>query len=71
MSNIKVKPCPFCGGDVEVAEMSQSIENFSIKVFGFNCESCNIFVKVYPKEPYGDITMEEAIKRYNRRYVCN
>lgn len=69
--SIKVKSCPFCGGAVEVTEIRQPIENFSIKVFGFNCESCNVFVKVYPKEPYGDISKEEAIKCYNRRYVCN
>lgn len=69
--SIKVKPCPFCGGAVEVTEVFESIEQFSIKAFGFNCESCNIFVKVYPKEPYGDISREEAIKCYNRRCVSN
>lgn len=70
--SIKVKSCPFCGGDVEVNAKHEYIcQGWMIELFGFKCKDCKVLVKVYPKEPFEDITMEDAIKCYNRRYVHN
>lgn len=56
MSETKLKPCPFCGGEVRlhIAEL-----DVFRNVYSFLCEECD-FEMIYPYS-----NEEEAIKTYN------
>ena len=64
---IKLKPCPFCGGEPDLTESEPSTANFnegsihfSVSCSGFDCE-------VMPKANLWQITEEEAILAWNKR----
>lgn len=54
VSEIKLKPCPFCGGNATTVESDPTGEFFIC------CESCKAFVGVYATE-------NEAVAAWNRR----
>lgn len=60
MSEIKLKPCPFCGGE---AKVGYAINDYNR--WGVSCNTCGCVVEV----GFGDYedTMEEAVKAWNRR----
>lgn len=60
MSEIKLKPCPFCGGE---AKVGYAINDYNR--WGVSCNICGCVVEVGFGE-YDD-TPEEAIKAWNRR----
>lgn len=60
MSEIKLKPCPFCGSE---AEVGYAINDYNR--WGVQCKSCGCVVEVGFGE-YDD-TLEEAAKAWNRR----
>lgn len=60
MSEIKLKPCPFCGGE---AKVDYAINDYNR--WGVSCNTCGCVVEV----GFGDYedTVEEAVKAWNRR----
>ena len=68
----KVKPCPFCGSAVELAEReyAEYAGNYFTNCFSIiECKNCGIAMKVYPKNTYGTTReqKEELVKKWNRR----
>ena len=59
MSENKLLPCPFCGGEVEMD--STQVDAIS-EYYGFHCKSCDMATSYdYPND------MEEAIEHWNTR----
>lgn len=62
---MKLKPCPFCGGEAEVyirAEFAYSPMLSGIaNAFGVRCKKCNAYTIHAPDE-------EDSIIKWNRRY---
>lgn len=58
MSNIELKPCPFCGGEAKI------IDSIPVGVKAVECcnWSCSIYVRTWWLE-----TEEEAAEAWNRR----
>ena len=61
MSEIKLKPCPFCGGKAETVYAPNDINRW-----GVQCKSCGCTVEVEEWKGVED-TKENAIKAWNRR----
>lgn len=61
MSGIKLKPCPFCGGEAEAVYAPNDINRW-----GVQCKSCGCTVEVEEWKGVED-TKENAIKAWNRR----
>lgn len=59
MSEIKLKPCPFCGGEA-FCYVSGRIEPEMPDMFWVRCKKCDVVTKSYT-------TREKAIKKWNRR----
>lgn len=59
MSEIKLKPCPFCGGEA-FCYVSGRIEPGTPDMFWVRCKKCDVVTKSYT-------TREKAIKKWNRR----
>ena len=55
MTNIKLKPCPFCGSDAAYSEPSEIYPDYHVY-----CPTCHI-------STLGYATLEIAMKRWNRR----
>ena len=71
----ELKPCPFCGGEVSLAETGDSITRWYIITRGnhkrkINC-NCRVFMESDEFVPYSDSFREIAkkmlIKAWNRR----
>lgn len=61
--NIKLKPCPLCGGDAETNYTTVDPDNkFTYGWVG--CQKCHLFIN-YKNNLRG---MEQAHKAWNRRY---
>ena len=61
MSEIKLKPCPFCGGEAEAVYAPNDINRW-----GVQCKSCGCTVEVEDWKGVED-TRENVIKAWNRR----
>ena len=59
MSEIKLKPCPFCGGEA-FCYVSGRIEPEMPDMFWVRCKNCDVVTKSYT-------TREKAIKKWNTR----
>ena len=59
MSKIKLKPCPFCGGEA-FCYVSGRIEPEMPDMFWVRCKNCDVVTKSYT-------TREKAIKKWNTR----
>ena len=66
--NIKLKPCPFCGGEAKLqTSMSISLQRLSMAYV--MCEECKVATDaVFEYE--SDDFIYEVIKRWNRRESC-
>lgn len=53
MDNIKLKPCPFCGGKAKINKIEQG------RLYEVECQYC--YANVY------DDTVEGAVEYWNRR----
>ena len=60
MSEIKLKPCPFCGGEAEFVLGEEYREEHKQSKDWIQCSSCGI------ETPYFD-TPEKAAEAWNRR----
>lgn len=71
MNEIKLKPCPFCGGEAKLqTSMSISLQRISIAyVMCEECKAATDAVFEYEFES-DDAFIYEAIKRWNRRESC-
>lgn len=56
MDDIKLKPCPFCGGE---AEIKLVFGNFTVC-----CSSCHCAIIPFP---YSDSPLDVSVKAWNRR----
>ena len=56
MSEPKLKPCPFCGGEAKLI----NILNYYGDIYWVKCEECNA-------ETPSDFEKDEAIAAWNRR----
>ena len=70
---IDLKPCPFCGGKVEL-DNHRSFEDFAGNSFTnyisiIECKECGIAMKRYPKFGYGttDEQRKDLIDSWNKR----
>lgn len=61
MSEIDLKPCPFCGGEAEAVYAPNDINRW-----GVQCKSCGCTVEVEEWKGVED-TRGNAIKAWNRR----
>ena len=59
VTEIKLLPCPFCGGEADIEEIPGSPYTDESYVYGVGCKECNI--------GWYEDTKEEAIERWNRR----
>jgi len=59
MSEIKLEPCPFCGGEAELKDMTFEIEGMNVgKTYFVECENgCMEYFK----------TRKEAVEAWNKR----
>ena len=59
MSETQLKPCPFCGGEVEI--LTEEVDAIS-EAYNFHCDNCDM-------STYYDYSndKEEAIRHWNRR----
>lgn len=63
MSDMKLKPCPFCGSeDIEVVDNSTEEESDWI----LQCNGCNTAV-IASDEDFNGVELAELIRRWNRR----
>ena len=62
VEKIKLKPCPFCGGEVEFSDYG--FEDWTVY-----CKSCGINMLAPGSEEGYIATREEAAKAWNRRAV--
>ena len=60
MSEIKLLPCPFCGGEVDLYSWSQTPLNYE---YGIECRECQMLFQV---NRYGS-TREDVINLWNTR----
>lgn len=72
--NENLKPCPFCGGKVTIAEMGNDEYGHYIVTKGFddNKCTCRMFMESgqfekSDKEEYKAMVREDLIKKWNRR----
>ncbi len=67
MSEEKLKPCPFCGG--EIRYMHTNHKNLHNRTHQYNCVKCNAYIFLNAEGRYktADETKEEAIDTWNRR----
>ncbi|MGN0610072.1 MAG: Lar family restriction alleviation protein [Oscillospiraceae bacterium] len=65
MVEIKLKPCPFCGGKVEL----ECLDNEYFYVTCENCSSATSFGKTYKDGTARDATRAETVKAWNKRTV--
>ena len=61
MPKLKLKPCPFCGGEAEVLDLSYPINMppWEVRGYGVVCP-CGASVRMFDKKT-------EAAKAWNRR----
>ena len=60
MSEIKLLPCPFCGGQVDLFSWSQTPLNYE---YGIECRECQMLFQV---NRYGS-TKEDVVSLWNTR----
>lgn len=61
MSESKLKPCPFCGGEAVRMSFMDTIQAPHIKALRFiGCKNCAVV-------SFTNVTVEEAVKAWNRR----
>ncbi len=65
MSEIKLKPCPFCGGEVKL----DHVDNEFYMVCCDNCSSATSFGYTYKDGTARDATRAETVKAWNKRTV--
>ncbi|MGN0608970.1 MAG: Lar family restriction alleviation protein [Oscillospiraceae bacterium] len=65
MSEIKLKPCPFCGGKVEI----ECLDDEYFYVTCSNCHSSTSFGFVYKDGTARDATKAETVKAWNKRTI--
>ena len=63
MAEIKLKPCPFCGGKVEL----ELVDDEFYMVCCENCSSATSFGKTYKDGTARDATRAETVKAWNKR----
>lgn len=67
----KLKPCPFCGGEAQVAMPQLTIQSlnttFNIDTYCVYCPKCQMYFGYTPKHKGIYDTEQEAIKAWNRR----
>ena len=63
MSEIKLLPCPFCGGEAKIESISNSIGDILLVGYKVKCTQC--YASTLPNNYTGD--KQEAIKRWNTR----
>lgn len=61
MDDIKLKPCPFCGGEVELI-YDEDMDDYRI-----DCKICEMAMIPPGEEPGAVATKDGAIKAWNRR----
>lgn len=60
MSEIKLKRCPFCGGEADLFSWAQIPLNYQ---YGIECRECHTLFQI---NQY-DTTMQETIEKWNTR----
>ena len=63
MSENNLKPCPFCGGKVNLEEFDDEAYMITCD----NCHSATSFGIVFEDGTAGDATKEETVTAWNRR----
>ncbi|MGN0553360.1 MAG: Lar family restriction alleviation protein [Oscillospiraceae bacterium] len=63
MREIKLKPCPFCGGEVEL----EHVDNEFYMISCSKCSSATSFGYTYKDGTARDATRAETVKAWNRR----
>ena len=68
MSEIKLKPCPFCGGEASVNRMYREWDKQLYTVVSVGCKSCGCYID----EPYRnnkelEVRESKIIQTWNRR----
>lgn len=66
MSDVELKPCPFCGAPYPYITFEHGYIDDSVVVF---CNTCKISVKLEEndQEGFNDVTKRKAIDAWNRR----
>ncbi len=67
----KLKPCPFCGGEVRV--FFTNYINLNKKTYHLNCNRCNTYFGLTENSRYvsAETTEKELIEAWNRRVENN
>lgn len=67
MAEIKLKPCPFCQG--EVIHIFTNHKSLKCRVFTYMCKKCEAFIYLTIKSKYvsKENTKKEAEEVWNRR----
>lgn len=74
MSEVKLKPCPFCGGRAYLEARHRAFINAqTTRVAYVRCTKCNARTERIPLEKYGKTSRSteaesEAVKAWNARY---
>lgn len=68
MSEIKLKPCPFCGGEVIMMRL-ESLETGFVSYYVSHSDIFNCAFKIRQQSASG--TMQEAANKWNRRADTN
>lgn len=68
MSEIKLKPCPFCGGEAIIMRL-ESLETGFVSYYVSHNDPFNCAFKIRQQSASG--TMQEAANKWNRRADTN
>lgn len=71
MADIKLKPCPFCGGEAKMKHGYPSQQRAGMRQAVVQCKSCGCRTVTYrqlPYQPWKKVD-EQAIFVWNRRIV--
>ena len=68
MDKIKLKPCPFCGGEVIMMRL-ESLETGFVSYYVSHSEIFNCAFKI--RQQSASSTMQEAADKWNRRADTN
>ena len=67
----KLKPCPFCGGDVEIHTSEDSFNDLlrknGVACVSLRCWRCSLDLYDHGHDRNYDVRIESLVKKWNRR----